>query len=362
MQIVVEIPDDFVQKAVEDSVRRWNGDWRKLLEGRAEDLIRKELMSLDMADPVKRAVEQLTESVIEDSVRSRLRYIVKLAVDNELAAARHSEQLKAEMSGESRSRDRLVAENAELRAEADRAWERVIRERERRPMDDLKDLLAERDRLRALVAQMREMLRDTGTAWNEGWRKRLDALMADPDSQAAAEWLEAEKAKARADGQALAVRGAEGSSWLDREREQAAEPWIALAARMQAAFDRCDWALGRAQEPDVQKEIDAVFYGGGLSEQAGAWLADREAKARAEGHKAAMELNAEMNQTEAVEHGRRQGLAEAGELVREAGCARLAGCCPPWTMGAPKPALVHDPRCPEALAARIEAMGVDRGC
>lgn len=188
---------------------------------------------------------------------------------------------------------RLAAENAELRKGMD-AMEATIAESA--------DWLAERDQLRVLVARMR--------AWIDGkagadWQAEGDALLADPDGQAAAEWLEAEKAKVREDERALQE-----------------DSWRAIVAQLGdvIAFARSERAEDLAS---VLRYAASIRLRGGQIDAALAWLADREAKARAAG--------------------RRQGLAEAAELVEAAGC----------TCYRRDEAEICAPQCPLALASMI---------
>lgn len=207
---------------------------------------------------------------------------------------------------------RLAAENAELRRWASEEAAKAMRAQGERA-----DAEAERDRLRALVARMLPRVRETlsdgtiGGAAYDRWMEEGHALLADPDGQSAAEWLEAEKAKAAEPWKALAVR-------LAIDLESAVAP---LSSYLNTIYQ------GRPQ-PNLEQRIKELLdvYQASLADAhaqaALAWLADREAKAREEGRaEATREAEALLVLAgkaipEAVAEGRRQGLAEAAEYCR----------------------------------------------
>jgi len=153
------------------------------------------------------------------------------------------------------------------------------------------------DRLRALVARMREVLGEALGAEEEcapGIWGRIESLFADPDGQAASEWL-------------------------DREREKAAEPWKLLAAHVIVIADGC--GDGR---PPLPAELEEA------ADSAKAWLEalfrDAQAKAREEGR---AELYEELTLTREArardrEEGRREGLRQAIAAAREKSTFQLS--------------------------------------
>ncbi len=175
-------------------------------------------------------------------------------------------------------------------------------------------LRAERNRLRVLVALQREVIQVYRDECEVGGRhphliERLDRLLSDSTCPAAVDW-------ARAEGRALAVADAEGSSWLDRALALAAEPWKALAARqlslLENTIDVSAPCLGDGcpgcQLTDLRREAAPT--------EALSWLSAREASARQQGRE---EGRAEMRKPMACEHPAAcEGLA--GELGDQPGC------------------------------------------
>lgn len=95
MKIEIDLPDDTISIAIREAIRRGDSSWRRGLEIKAQATIELALKDLDLKEPIKEYLAQLTNEVLEDQVRARLRYVVKLAVDNELATARMAEQIRA---------------------------------------------------------------------------------------------------------------------------------------------------------------------------------------------------------------------------------------------------------------------------
>lgn len=100
MKLEIEIPDSAIETAIRDAAKRGDWTWRQSLEARAVKAIEESLQKQDLAELAERYVSRLVHEVLEDQVRARLRHVVKLAVDNELATARIAEQIRAQAVSE----------------------------------------------------------------------------------------------------------------------------------------------------------------------------------------------------------------------------------------------------------------------
>lgn len=165
------------------------------------------------------------------------------------------------------------------------------------------EAVAERDRLRALVARQREALlmakgdyaRDLariqgapfceeGRAYDQERIGVLAALLADPNGIAATEWLEERICEAQESGRAEICNGV--PALLEAEREKAAEPWKALASNALCAVGVLAEKVDLADL--LQEEVQLVAMAcdlrqGEETQKALAWLHEREIAAREEG-------------------------------------------------------------------------------